>query len=102
MGKTTVEVQVEKIFKHTRQGSYATRDRYKDSCLMFVRFCASSFKMQNVRNLSDKHIVAFVQSRQRAGSSARMILLRCGTCMIRFSSRGTCCPIIRSCRSSTV
>ncbi|MEK5322681.1 phage integrase N-terminal domain-containing protein [Paenibacillus sp. FSL L8-0644] len=73
MGKTTVEVQVEKIFKHTRQGSYATRDRYKDSCLMFVRFCASSFKMQNIRNLSDKHIVAFVQSRQRAGSSAKTI-----------------------------
>ncbi|MGP3788590.1 phage integrase N-terminal domain-containing protein [Paenibacillus sp. 1A_MP2] len=63
MGKSTVEVQIEKIFKHTRQGSYATRDRYKDSCLMFARFCLDRFKMQNIRNIHDKHIAAFIQER---------------------------------------
>lgn len=73
MGKTTVEVQVEKIFKHTRQGSYGTRDRYKDSCLMFVRFCGEKFKLQNIRNLHDKHLVAFVQSRKNAGISPKTI-----------------------------
>jgi len=73
MGKTTIEVQVEKIFKHTRQGSFATRDRYKDSCLMFVRFCVERFKMQNIRNLSDKHLAEFIKSRLKEGIEPKTI-----------------------------
>ncbi|MFB5269941.1 phage integrase N-terminal domain-containing protein [Paenibacillus enshidis] len=73
MGETTVEVQVEKIFKHTRQGSFGTRARYKDSCLMFVRFCSENFKLQNIRNLHDKHLAAFIQERQKAGIGAKTI-----------------------------
>lgn len=73
MGKSTIEVQIEKIFKHTRQGSYATRDRYKDSCLMFVRFCMKNFKMQNIRNLHDKHVAAFVESRLKEGINPKTI-----------------------------
>ncbi|WP_336078726.1 phage integrase N-terminal domain-containing protein [Paenibacillus sp. 203] len=73
MGKITVEVQVDKIFKHTKQGSYGTRARYKDSCHLFVRFCAERFKMKNIRNLHDKHVLAFVQERQKAGIGAKTI-----------------------------
>ncbi|MBX4152311.1 phage integrase N-terminal domain-containing protein [Paenibacillus lautus] len=73
MGKSTIEVQVEKIFKHTRQGSYATRDRYKDSCLMFVRFCMKNFKMQNIRNLHDKHLAAFIEYRLRESTNPKTI-----------------------------
>ncbi|MCY9732156.1 integrase domain-containing protein [Paenibacillus alvei] len=73
MGKSTIEVQVEKIFKHTRQGSYATRDRYKDSCLMFVRFCMEKFKMQNVRNLHDKHLAEFIKHRLNSGIDPKTV-----------------------------
>lgn len=73
MGKSTIEVQVEKIFKHTRQGSFATRDRYKDSCMMFVRFCLERFKMQNIRNIHDKHVAAFIQERQKTNTAAKTI-----------------------------
>lgn len=73
MGKSTVEIQIEKIFKHTRQGSYATRDRYKDSCLMFARFCLERFKMQNIRNVHDKHVAAFILERQKSGTGAKTI-----------------------------
>ncbi|MDH6374908.1 site-specific recombinase XerD [Paenibacillus sp. PastF-3] len=73
MGKSTIEVQVEKIFKHTRQGSFATRDRYKDSCMMFVRFCMERFKMQNIRNIHDKHVSAFIQDRQKSGTAPSTI-----------------------------
>lgn len=73
MGKSTIEVQVEKIFKHTRQGSFATRARYKDSCMLFVRFCIEKFKMQNVRNIHDKHVAAFILERQQSGLSAKTI-----------------------------
>lgn len=73
MGKSTIEVQVEKIFKHTRQNSFGTRARYQDSCLQFVRFCIEKFKMQNVRNLHDKHVAAFVKERQEKGIGASTI-----------------------------
>lgn len=73
MGKSTIEVQVEKIFKHTRQGSFGTRDRYKDSCMMFVRFCMERFKMQNIRNIHDKHVSAFIQDRQKIGTAPSTI-----------------------------
>lgn len=73
MGKSTIEVQVEKVFKHTRQNSFGTRARYQDSCLQFVRFCLERFKMQNIRNLHDKHVAAFIKARQEAGIGARTI-----------------------------
>jgi integrase len=73
LGKSTIEVQVEKIFKHTRQNSFGTRARYKDSCLMFVRFCLEKFKMQNIRNLHDKHVAAFVKARQEDGTAPATI-----------------------------
>lgn len=73
MGKSTIEVQVEKIFKHTRQNSFGTRARYQDSCLQFVRYCMVKFKMQNIRNLHDKHVAAFVKERQENGIGARTI-----------------------------
>jgi site-specific recombinase XerD len=73
VGKTTAEVQVEKLFRHTRQGSYGTRARYQDSCMQFVRFCHEIFKLQNIRNLHDKHVAAFVKDRQQKGIDAKTI-----------------------------
>lgn len=73
MGSSTIEVQIEKVFRHTRQNSFATRDRYKDSCRQFGKFIHDHFKLQNVRNVSDKHVAAYVQQRQQEGKAVKTI-----------------------------
>lgn len=70
MGKSTVEVQVDKIFKHTRQNSFGTRARYQDSARSFARYVHEKFKVQN---LSDKHVVAYIQQRQANGIAPKTI-----------------------------
>jgi integrase len=73
LGKSTVEVQVDKIFKHTRQNSFGTRARYQDSARSFARYVHEKFKVQNIRNLSDKHVVAYIQQRQANGIAPKTI-----------------------------
>lgn len=72
-GKSAIEQQMEKIFKHTRAGSYATRARYETSCCSFIHYLDVHFKMKNLRNLQDKHLLAYVQHRQEEGISAKTI-----------------------------
>lgn len=72
-GKSAIEQQMEKIFKHTRAGSFATRARYETSCRSFIRYLDEHFKMKNLRNLQDKHLLAYVQHRQEDGISAKTI-----------------------------
>ncbi len=72
-GLSAVESQCQKLFKHTRSGSYGTRARYESSCKSFVSFLNENFKMKNLRNLSDKHVVAYVQHRLEQSVSAKTI-----------------------------
>jgi site-specific recombinase XerC len=72
-GMSSIEAQVNKIFRHTRAGSYGTRARYRDSCLVFARYVAEEFKLQNIKNLSDKHLVSWVRARQDAGIAGKTI-----------------------------
>lgn len=60
MGMTSLETQVEKIFRHARQGSIATRRSYRKCALQFVRWLSQEYKLQNLRNLSNKHLPAFL------------------------------------------
>ncbi|HWL23354.1 MAG TPA: hypothetical protein VNR38_06330 [Ureibacillus sp.] len=62
-GKSAIEQQMEKNFKHTRTGSYATRARYETSCRSFIRYLDEHFKMKNLWNLRDKHLLAYIQHR---------------------------------------
>lgn len=72
-GLSSIENQCEKLFKHTRSGSYGTRAKYETSCKAFVKFVNDEFKMKNLRNLSDKHIVAYIKYRQSQGISAKTL-----------------------------
>lgn len=72
-GLTSVESQVEKIFRHTRSGSYGTRARYRDSCRAFARYVAENFRIQNLRNLSEKHVVAYIRHRQENGVAPKTV-----------------------------
>lgn len=73
MGKSTPEVQVEKTFKHVRQLSYASRTRYKISCLVFAIYASEHFKLQNIRNINDKHLASYVSYRQSVAISSKTI-----------------------------
>jgi site-specific recombinase XerD len=73
LGKSSIEVQMEVCFRHTRRNSYATRDRYYDSCKMFVKYLHTVFKMQNIRNLNDKHVLAYIRKRQEEGIAPKTI-----------------------------
>jgi integrase/recombinase XerD len=61
MKKTSLEAQVERIFRHARQGSIGTRREYRKCMLRFVKWLEAKYNMQNLRNLSNKHLAAYVQ-----------------------------------------
>lgn len=72
-GKSSIEQQMEKLFKHTRTGSFKTRARYKSSCYHFLEFVHKNFKLKNLRNLNDKHVAAYIIARQQDGISPKTI-----------------------------
>ena len=65
--------QLDKLRRHNRQGSYKTRKRYYEAMERFCRFLAEAYHMQNLRNISHKHIDAYVERMQADGKSASTI-----------------------------
>jgi integrase/recombinase XerD len=72
-GKSPIMGQMEKVFRHTRANSFGTRARYASSCKKFVEFLNKEFKMKNLRNLQDKHIVAYIKYRQSEGVAPKTL-----------------------------
>lgn len=72
-GKSPIMTQMEKVFRHTRANSYGTRARYESSCRNFIGFLNEEFKMKNLRNLQDKHLVAYIQQRQSEGIAPKTL-----------------------------
>lgn len=72
-GKSPIMNQMEKIFRHTRSNSFGTRARYESSCRKFIDFLDENFKMKNLRNLQDKHVVAYIKYRQSAGVAPKTL-----------------------------
>lgn len=73
MGKSSIEQQVEAYMKHSRGGSFGTRARYKDSCMLFSSWLIDTFKVQNLKNLQGKHLAEFVAWRKLQGKDDRTI-----------------------------
>ncbi|MHB1630077.1 MAG: tyrosine-type recombinase/integrase [Bacilli bacterium] len=59
-----LQQQADKIFRHTRQGSIATRRRYAEAVSRFVKFAGEQFKMQNLKNVENKHLESYVRDMQ--------------------------------------
>lgn len=72
-GKSPIMTQMEKTYRHARANSFATRARYESSCQNFIEFLDENFKMKNLRNLQDKHVVAYIQHRQAERIAAKTI-----------------------------
>ena len=72
-GKSPIMTQMEKVYRHTRANSFGTRARYESSCRNFIGFIDEKFKMKNLRNLQDKHVVAYIQHRQSEGIASKTL-----------------------------
>lgn len=77
-GDSAAMAQMKKLFKHTRTGSYATRDRYEKACSSFVSFLDERYKLKNLRNVQDKHVVSYIEHRQAKGIADKTIKTELG------------------------
>lgn len=46
--------------QHNNQGSYQTRKTYRESFARFLNFVTDRYNAQNIKNLSDKHLKAYI------------------------------------------
>src|SRR5690554_6769857 len=58
--------QIDRVFKHTRQGSYESRYRYKDGVKHFAKFIAETYKKQNLNRIENKHLEEYAQQMREA------------------------------------
>lgn len=66
-------VQLDKLYRHTRQGSYQTRARYYEAMKRFCGFLADEYHLERLANLAPKHLEAYAAKLQREGKSASTI-----------------------------
>jgi site-specific recombinase XerD len=67
-----LRAQAARLFKHNRQGSYKTRERYFDALDRFCHYLADVYRMEKLANISPKHIrsyVKYMQSRELSAST---------------------------------
>lgn len=69
----SLKQQLDKLSRHNRQGSYATRKRYYEAMLRFCRFLADEYHIQKLANISAKHLVAYVEYLQAADAKPSTI-----------------------------
>lgn len=65
--------QMNRLIKLDHTGSFATKRTYRQAMGQFLNCCSDHFKSQNIRNLTDKHIVWFVEEQLDNGVSQRTL-----------------------------
>ena len=65
--------QLDKLIRHNRQGSYKTRKRYTEAMRRFCIFVASTYRLQKLANIKEKHIEAYVDFMKEKGLSPAII-----------------------------
>lgn len=68
-----LERQIEKTFKHCRQGSIKTRARYEDGVKHLAKFLAATYNKQSMNNIENKHLEAYVEQMQEASYSSSYV-----------------------------
>lgn len=61
--------QVVEIYRHNRQGSYKTKERYYEAMKRFCRFLAKTYRLEKFANTGPKHIHAYVDHMKAKGLS---------------------------------
>jgi len=65
--------QAEKLYRHNRQGSYKTKERYYEAFKRFLRFVAEEYKLEKLQNLSGKHMHSYFAHLKAKGLAASTI-----------------------------
>ena len=65
--------QLDKLARHSRQGSCRTKERYWEAFKRFCAFLADEFHLQKLENISGKHLASYVLWMQESGKSASTI-----------------------------
>lgn len=65
--------QAEKLYRHNRQGSYKTKERYFEAHKRFLHFVGNVYHLQKIRSISGKHLSAYVDYMQDKKYSASTI-----------------------------
>ena len=65
--------QLERLFRHNRQGSYKTRQRYLEAMKRFCRFLAEYYQTEKLANIGTKHIDSYASYMKAKGLSASTI-----------------------------
>lgn len=65
--------QAQKLYRHNRQGSYKTKERYFEAYKRFLKFAGDEFALQKLSNISGKHLSAYISHMQNIGYSASTI-----------------------------
>ena len=62
--------QVDAIYKHSNELSFKTRARYFEATKRFCKFLADNFRLQNFKNVEDRHFKAYVEHLKVNNSAA--------------------------------
>ena len=65
--------QTEKLYRHNRQGSYKTKERYFEAYKRFLRYLGDVWHVQKLQNISGKHLSAYVTYMKSKNYSASTI-----------------------------
>ena len=68
-----LEVQFNKLFRHINVGSYKTRERYAKAFKRFMVFLAKEYRLQKLSNISQNHILAYLQYMQSKNLAASTV-----------------------------
>ena len=66
-------VQLDRLHRHNRQGSFKTRERYYKAMKRFCRFLADSYRLERLANIAPKHLYDYVSYMKGKGLSASTI-----------------------------
>ena len=62
--------QIEAIYKHSNELSFKTRARYYEATKRFCKFLADNFRLQNFKNVDDRHFKAYVEHLKENNAAA--------------------------------
>ncbi len=65
--------QAQKLYRHNRQGSYKTRERYFEAYKRFLKYVGCKYNLQKLANISGKHLSGYISYMQNIGYSAATI-----------------------------
>ena len=61
--------QAKKLYRHNRQGSFKTKERYYEAYKRFLRFVGNEYHLQKLQSISGKHLSSYIAFMQKKGYS---------------------------------